>query len=137
MPDLVDAAVRIDSELVTNALRHGTRPVWHTLRQVLLADGGLSVHIVVGDRGEGWEIRSGPATAAAKGTTVRGLDVVATLAVAWGATRSYAGHLVWADLRVGQQRSPGSGSPRTWTPTEWRFSRPSDLERPPGVPHAA
>ncbi|WP_327251081.1 ATP-binding protein [Streptomyces sp. NBC_01244] len=122
MPGLVDAAVRIDSELVTNALRHGSRPVWHTLRQVLLADGGHSVHIVVGDRGEGWELRSGPATAAVKGTTARGLDIVAMLAAAWGATRSYAGHLVWADLRIEQQRSPGSGSPRSSTPTERRFT---------------
>lgn len=121
VPELVAGAVRIDSGLVTNALSQGIRPVWHALRQVLFADGGSSVSIVVGDQGEGWGLRSSQATTAANRVSSRGLDIVAVLALAWGANRSYAGHLVWADLRSLAQGPPGSCKPRPWGLTEWHL----------------
>jgi anti-sigma regulatory factor (Ser/Thr protein kinase) len=103
LPELVEDAVLIASELVTNAICHGAAPVWHTMRQLVLADGSAPVCLVVGDGGPGCGPRRSAGSAAPQvdpyGTSGRGLCIVDTLTSAWKVLPGPTGHQVWAELR--------------------------------------
>jgi anti-sigma regulatory factor (Ser/Thr protein kinase) len=93
-PALVDDAMLVASELVTNALRHGRPPI--VLSVAHLPEG---VRIAVGDEGKD---RPAPAvnTPTIDRPTGRGLLIVAATAQRWGITAhdDGPGKTVWADL---------------------------------------
>lgn len=93
--DLRDDAELVATELVTNALLHGTPPVsmrvhWH--------DG--VVRIEVQDANRLAPVRMRPSNG---GMTGRGLGLVAALSRAWGSQPIDAGKVVWAELAAGSQ----------------------------------
>ncbi|MFD4370167.1 ATP-binding protein [Streptomyces sp. NPDC058486] len=123
MSDLVDDALLIVSELVTNAIRHGEGPVWHALHQVVMVDGSTAVHFAVCDHGQGCD--RAPQAPAPHGpgaeeddlfaTSGRGLAIVECLTVMWGATHVDGEHVVWADLptHVPEDTAPALGPETT------------------------
>ncbi|MFE9559647.1 ATP-binding protein [Streptomyces sp. NPDC006487] len=94
---LVDDALLIVSELVTNAATHGLGPIWHSLTTVAVDEATMSVHMVVGDSGPGWRSPE-PVRATSLDTSGRGLGIVDALATFWGTVQTAVGHEVWADL---------------------------------------
>ncbi|WP_149185124.1 ATP-binding protein [Streptomyces sp. TRM49041] len=102
LPHLVDDAELIVSELVANAIRHGSKgdPVWHTLRRLHTVTYD-AVRLEVGDHGRGWSGIPAPREA---GDDIlcngRGLRLVRALSSDWGAWRLPHGHVVWAVLPV-------------------------------------
>ena len=98
---LVDDAVLLTSELVTNAVVHAGTPVEVTCK---LADGGVGV--VVSDGHPAKLVPEPPENEhiPAERTSGRGLLLPAALASAWGVTYGRAAKAVW--FRIGQ---PGSG----------------------------
>lgn len=99
---LVDDAELIVSELLTNAICHGSQhdPVWHTLRRIR-TPAGEAVRLEVGDYGRGWSRVPAPREA---GDDIhcdgRGLYLVEALSSSWGAWRLPHGHVVWAVLPI-------------------------------------
>ena len=93
---LVDDAVLLTSELVTNAVLHAGTPVQVTCR--LLEDQpGLAVEIAVLDRRPGQlrpQLPHTPAEAAER-TSGRGLQLPGELASTWGVTYARAAKAVW------------------------------------------
>ena len=95
---VVDDAALVLSELVGNAVRHGSP----------LPDGGVRVswelddcalHLEVCDGGNGTDLAAGPACTSAEGG--RGLTIVGLLARRWGTTSFGDGGVgVYADLDV-------------------------------------
>lgn len=105
-----DAAL-IVSELVSNALRHGRAMRGGRLNVGWqFGDGGLRIE--VRDGGGGRPAQSRTDSLAAGG---RGLDIVATLAEAWGYSADDAGTTVWA--RVGMR--PVTGALQGLDPAEY------------------
>src|SRR5215212_1528204 len=51
LPQMVDDATLVVSELVTNAVCHGAGPVWHALRRVSGDGAADAVRLEVGDHG--------------------------------------------------------------------------------------
>ncbi len=104
VPDLLDDALLVVSELVTNALLHGGSPV--TLRLELNA--GV-MRIEVSDPVTDLPVRMQDGD---QGMTGRGLRVVDALAAAWGVDlEPTGGKTVWAELSSNsteRPRSPGS-----------------------------
>ena len=105
---LVDDAVLLTSELVTNAVVHAGTPVEVTCK---LTDGG--VEVVVSDGHPARLVPEPPENEhiPAERTSGRGLLLPAALASAWGVTYGQAAKAVW--FRIGQQGSglelgPGS-----------------------------
>src|SRR4249920_1957865 len=105
---LVDDAVLLTSELVTNAVVHAGTPVEVTCK---LTDGG--VEVVVSDGHPTRLVPEPPENEhiPAERTSGRGLLLPAALASAWGVTYGQAAKAVW--FRIGQQGSglelgPGS-----------------------------
>ena len=102
LPYLIDDAELIVSELVTNAICHGSKgdPVWHTVRRIRTATED-AVRLEVGDHGRGWSDVPAPREA---GDDIhcdgRGLCLVQALSSDWGAWRLPHGHVVWAMLPV-------------------------------------
>jgi anti-sigma regulatory factor (Ser/Thr protein kinase) len=98
---LVDDAVLLTSELVTNAVLHAGTPVQVTCRLLGdLSDG--AVEIAVLDRRPA-QLRPGrPHTAAeaAERTNGRGLQLPSELATAWGVTYARAAKAVWFRLNL-------------------------------------
>jgi anti-sigma regulatory factor (Ser/Thr protein kinase) len=104
---LVDHAELIVSELVTNAVRHGStvEPVWHTMRRIC-TDCGDMIRLEVGDLGGGKPgsvpARREVADSGADGDELlcsgRGLFLVEALSSDWGVWRLPHGHVVWAVL---------------------------------------
>ena len=98
--DRCDDVVLVLSELVGNALRHGSPPVNYTVAPdgpdvlVTVEDGDPSLHGPA-SAGSGTLSACGPATDAESG---RGLQIVATLSRVWGWRPTPAGKLVWARL---------------------------------------
>ncbi len=100
---LVDDAVLLTSELVTNAVVHAGTPVEVTCK---LADGG--VEVVVSDGHPARLVPEPPDNEhiPAERTSGRGLLLPAALASAWGVTYGRAAKAVW--FRIGQA-GPGAG----------------------------
>ena len=104
---LVDDAVLLTSELVTNAVLHAGTPVQVTCRLLgNLSDG--AVEIAVLDRRPGQLRPEGPHTAAeaAERTNGRGLQLPSELATAWGVTYARAAKAVWFRLDLAGRGRP-------------------------------
>jgi two-component sensor histidine kinase len=86
----VDDAELLGTELVTNALRHGTGPIAIEVDRV---DG--TVRIAVLDRGGG---RPRPRTADFTEESGRGLVLIQALSEQWGVTELDRGKSVWVTL---------------------------------------
>jgi GAF domain-containing protein/anti-sigma regulatory factor (Ser/Thr protein kinase) len=91
--DLVPDAELVVSELVTNAILHGSAPV--TVRVAV----GTSVRIEVGDGSRTAPVRARARTDAMTG---RGLALVAALARDWGVESRPGGKVVWCELATGE-----------------------------------
>ena len=103
---LVDDAVLLTSELVTNAVLHAGTPVQVTCRLLGdLSDG--AVEIAVLDRRPTQLRPDRPHTAAeaAERTNGRGLQLPSELATAWGVTYARAAKAVWFRLNLGRGQS--------------------------------
>jgi len=104
---LVDDAVLLTSELVTNAVLHAGTPVQVTCR--LLGDlSNGAVEIAVLDRRPAQLRPDGPHTAAeaAERTNGRGLQLPSELATAWGVTYARAAKAVWFRLNLAGRGRP-------------------------------
>jgi hypothetical protein len=112
-PDtLVDDAVLLTSELVTNAVLHAGTPVQVTCR--LLGDlSGGAVEIAVLDRRPAQIRPDRPHSAAeaAERTNGRGLQLPSELASAWGVTYARAAKAVWFRLDFAGQARPATPVP--------------------------
>jgi anti-sigma regulatory factor (Ser/Thr protein kinase) len=86
----VEVAVLLTSELVTNAIRHGTAPV-----RVRAEVGRRRLRIAVEDGSRGTVT---PHEAASTDLDGRGLHLVDTLADRWGCRPAYGGKRVWFEL---------------------------------------
>ncbi len=91
--DLVDDAVLLTSELVTNAVVHAGTPVEVTCR---LGDGGLE--IVVVDQQPARISRRSRQPASPERTSGRGLQLPDELASSWGITYAGTSKAVWFRL---------------------------------------
>ena len=92
-PELVDEALLLVSEVVTNAVRHGTPPV--TLEMICLGDDGLELRI---SDGSPERPRSKDFTDDGEGG--RGLFLVDTISDAWGVEPGESGKQVWFRLHL-------------------------------------
>jgi anti-sigma regulatory factor (Ser/Thr protein kinase) len=118
---LVDDAVLLTSELVTNAVLHAGTPVQVTCRLLVAAclDGrpGGAVEIAVLDRRPAPLRHDLPHTAAqaAERVSGRGLLLPAELASAWGVTYARAGKAVWFRMALpapeGEPAAAGCSGP--------------------------
>ena len=103
---LVDDAVLLTSELVTNAVLHAGTPVQVTCR--LLGDRpDAAVEIAVLDRRPAQLHPDVPHTAAeaAERTSGRGLQLPSELASVWGVTYAHAAKAVWFRLGLAEAAS--------------------------------
>ena len=103
---LVDDAVLLTSELVTNAVVHAGTPVHVTCK---LADGGLEV--MVRDSLPASMVPGGAKdeNIPAERTSGRGLLLPSALASAWGVTYGRAAKAVWFRMGLASAREDGSG----------------------------
>jgi hypothetical protein len=100
-----DGVVLAASELVANAVVHGLPPVLLTAR--LTGDGdGQVVTVRVSD---GNRQLPEPAPASATADHGRGLAIVATLALRWGASETPGGKETWFEIAVPASADGGSG----------------------------
>jgi anti-sigma regulatory factor (Ser/Thr protein kinase) len=90
--DKAEAAELIVSELVTNALEHGSAGIPATVRIWLSSDGG-SIAINVWDASPQPPV---PKNAGADADSGRGLMIVAALSTDWGYSAADPGKVVWA-----------------------------------------
>ena len=99
----VDVVTLLASEVVTNAVLHGTGPV-----QVFVARRSHGVRVEVRDNGDGRPELGAPRTDAAGG---RGLFLVDSLAAGWGVERAEcpAGKVVWFDVPEVKAETAGVG----------------------------
>jgi anti-sigma regulatory factor (Ser/Thr protein kinase) len=99
LPDLLDDAAMITSELVTNSIRAGATSIRLSLHHT-----AGSVRIVVTDDAAGVVAVGSPKPLDTNG---RGLQIVATLAAGWGVDTASTGKSVWAelDLPMADQRA--------------------------------
>ncbi|MBT2445584.1 serine/threonine-protein phosphatase [Streptomyces sp. ISL-43] len=92
--DMCDLGVLAASELVANALQHGSPPMWLRLRRT---DRRLVVEVTDGDDHLPRRRQSGPAD-----ETGRGISVIAAVASAWGSRRTPGGgKAVWCEFLFG------------------------------------
>ncbi len=135
---LVDDAVLLTSELVTNAVLHAGTPVQVTCR--LLGDvSDGAVEIAVLDRRPAQLRPDQPQTAddAAERTSGRGLQLPSELASAWGVTYARAAKAVWFRLELaGRSRPATSGAPVASVPGQPGTAHPAAAGNgpDPGVP---
>ncbi|MFF0157809.1 ATP-binding protein [Streptomyces sp. NPDC005263] len=124
LPQVVDDATLVVSELVTNAVCHGSGPVWHALRRVP-GDGAADVvRLEVGDHGRGWGDTPAPRTSTdGLNCGGRGLPLVEALSSHWGARRLPHGFVVWVEMSgrpltvtPGTPGTPGTKPPRRKSP---------------------
>jgi anti-sigma regulatory factor (Ser/Thr protein kinase) len=92
-----DDVALLTSELATNALLHGARPIALTVRT-----GGDRLRVEVQDAAPTMpeELDAG-----LEGNYGRGLEIVAALADQWGAEQVADGKVVWAELRAVRPRA--------------------------------
>jgi anti-sigma regulatory factor (Ser/Thr protein kinase) len=93
-PELLEIAVLLTSELVTNAVVHGAAPI-----RLLVVEDGDRLRVEVGD-GEPM-LPDGPAKATERDASGRGLLIVDQLAERWGTHPRTAppGKVVWFEVR--------------------------------------
>jgi GAF domain-containing protein/anti-sigma regulatory factor (Ser/Thr protein kinase) len=101
-PGLIDDAVLLTSELVTNAVVHAGTQV-----QVTCRINGKAVEVAVGDRhpARALSTEPKPVVDAAERTSGRGLMLPSALATAWGVTYARTAKAVW--FRIGFADYPG------------------------------
>ena len=87
---LLDTALLLTSELVTNAVVHARSPVSVTIRRIL-----DRLRVEVADVGGGALVLRNPSADATGG---RGLQLMDALAASWGTSAFDAGKLVWFEL---------------------------------------
>ena len=92
---LMDTALLLTTELVTNAVIHAGTAVRLTVRR-----GGDHLRVEVADTGGGSLHLREPGVEA---TTGRGLQLMEALSAAWGTSAYEAGKLVWFELQSGSQ----------------------------------
>lgn len=100
--DHVDDVALLASELATNAVLHGARPI-----AVAVAAGGHRLRVEVSDAAPALpvELDLGPEI-----ENGRGLAIVEAVADEWGAERVAGdGKVVWAELRDDDGAEPGAG----------------------------
>jgi hypothetical protein len=95
LPTLRDTARLVVTELVSNAVRHGTATATAAV-EVTLARQADAVYVSVRDRSRRLPRPGGPVPATVEGG--RGLLVVGIMSRAWGATPTVDGKVVWASL---------------------------------------
>src|SRR6202050_4357339 len=105
---LVDDAVLLTSELVTNAVLHAGTPVQVTCRLLGdLSDGAVEIAVLDRHPVQLRPDRPHTAAEAAERTNGRGLQLPSELATAWGVTYARAAKAVWVRLELrGRVRSP-------------------------------
>lgn len=91
MPEYLDEALLVASELVTNSILHARTDLRLTLR----SDGVTGVRVEVYDENSRMP---NPAWAPTDATSGRGLNAVAVVASTWGAEDRGDGKVVWAQL---------------------------------------
>lgn len=94
LPQLVDVAKQVVTELVANAVEHTDAS---TVGASITRTGTESARIVVTDTSR---TRPTPGRPAADDENGRGLVLVDALAHAWGSELVHGGKRVWAELRV-------------------------------------
>ncbi|MEU3464216.1 SpoIIE family protein phosphatase [Streptomyces sp. NPDC006733] len=94
VPDQVDAAVLLVSELITNVLVHTDEDAVLTARLVGVA-GSRRLRIDVGDRSDDMPHRRSPGEMASSG---RGLMLIESLADAWGVDPRGDGKAIWFEI---------------------------------------
>ncbi|MFJ1967665.1 ATP-binding protein [Streptomyces sp. NPDC087903] len=103
--ELADDATLIASELLGNAIRHGTPPVGLTLDLHGAPGDRRRLWIGVTDAGQAFDIALVQARwrhpSAPLGTGGRGLRLVDALSRDWGDRPRRRGHTVWAELDCG------------------------------------
>jgi hypothetical protein len=95
LPALRDTARLVVTELVSNAVRHGTATATSAV-EVTLARQADAVYVSVRDRSRRLPRPGGPVPPTVEGG--RGLLVVGIMSRAWGATPTVDGKVVWASL---------------------------------------
>jgi hypothetical protein len=98
LPALRDTARLVVTELVSNAVRHGTVAASAAV-EVTLARHTGAVYVSVRDRSRRLPRPGGPVPPTVEGG--RGLLVVGLMSRAWGATPTVDGKVVWASLATG------------------------------------
>jgi len=98
LPALRDTARLVVTELVSNAVRHGTATATAAV-EVTLARRADAVYVSVRDRSRRPPRPGGPVPATVEGG--RGLLVVGIMSRAWGSTPTADGKVVWASLATG------------------------------------
>ncbi|GAA4843823.1 SpoIIE family protein phosphatase [Kitasatospora sp. NPDC048365] len=94
VPEMIDTAELLASELVTNAIRHTDRDAMFTAR--LYQDGGRPrLRVEVEDESDLWPTRRTPGEQASSG---RGLMLVEALADGWGVEPRGTGKRMWFEL---------------------------------------
>ncbi|MER8188034.1 SpoIIE family protein phosphatase [Kitasatospora sp. NPDC094015] len=95
VPDLIDTAELLSSELVTNAIRHTDRDAMFTARLYREQGGGARLRVEVEDESDLWPTRRTPGEQASSG---RGLMLVEALADGWGVEPRGSGKRMWFEL---------------------------------------
>jgi anti-sigma regulatory factor (Ser/Thr protein kinase) len=110
---LVDDAVLLTSELVTNAVLHAGTPVQVSCRLLLAGGRGSAVEIAVQDRRPVQLRPAVPLTPAdgAERVSGRGLQLPSKLASAWGVTYAREAKAVWFRMALPEPESAPRSAP--------------------------
>jgi serine phosphatase RsbU (regulator of sigma subunit)/anti-sigma regulatory factor (Ser/Thr protein kinase) len=120
---VIDDAVLLTSELVTNAVVHAGTQV-----QVTCRIHGKAVEVAVGDRHPARALAAEPKSPAdsAESTSGRGLMLPSALATAWGVTYARTAKAVW--FRIGLAGQPGDAVQVSDTPSTDALSYPGSSD---------
>ncbi|MEU2427734.1 ATP-binding protein [Streptomyces sp. NPDC007851] len=91
-PQMIQTAELLVSELITNAIRHGSGPPL-----IRLTWNGRWLRIAVSDAGDRWPRKRATSSTEPGGF---GMQLLELLAGRWGVTRCHPGKTVWADLSL-------------------------------------